>query len=162
MAALACALQLALSGTSPANLAVPAMAGIHALIGVGEGLLTVGALSFIYAVRRDWVGITPTAQTGWGGVLVGLLLALALTVAAPLASTHPDGLEWVAEQNGFLGQGQAPFYTLIPDYALPGIGNQGLATILAGGIGVLFILGAALSVAFFRSRRDRAEGSIRG
>ncbi len=37
VAALACALQLALSGTSPANIAVPAMGSIHALIGLGEG-----------------------------------------------------------------------------------------------------------------------------
>jgi cobalt/nickel transport system permease protein len=37
IAALAVALQLALSDTSPANLAIPAMAAIHALIGVGEG-----------------------------------------------------------------------------------------------------------------------------
>jgi cobalt/nickel transport system permease protein len=36
IAALAVALQLALSGTSPANIAVPAMAGIHALIGIGR------------------------------------------------------------------------------------------------------------------------------
>jgi cobalt/nickel transport system permease protein len=49
IAALAAALELALSGTSPANIAVLAMGGIHALIGIGEGLITVGALAFIYA-----------------------------------------------------------------------------------------------------------------
>jgi cobalt/nickel transport system permease protein len=37
-AALAAALELAFSGTSPANIAVPAMGGIHALIGIGEAL----------------------------------------------------------------------------------------------------------------------------
>ena len=37
IAALAAALELAISGTSPANIAVPAMGGIHALIGIGEG-----------------------------------------------------------------------------------------------------------------------------
>ncbi len=44
VAALACALELALSGTSPANIAVPAMGGIHMLIGIGEALITLGAL----------------------------------------------------------------------------------------------------------------------
>ncbi len=34
-AALAAGLQLALSGTSPASVAIPAMAGVHALIGAG-------------------------------------------------------------------------------------------------------------------------------
>lgn len=37
VASLGVALMLAVSGTSPANIAVPAMAGIHALIGIGEG-----------------------------------------------------------------------------------------------------------------------------
>ncbi len=47
VAALACGLELALSGTSPASIAVPAMGGIHALIGIGEGLITLGAVSFL-------------------------------------------------------------------------------------------------------------------
>ena len=103
IASLAAALQLALSGTSPANIAVPAMAGIHALIGIGEGLITVGALAFVYASRPDLIkkGAAGVAQ----GKLVwiaGLLIALFLAVASPLASSHPDGLEWVAEQKGFL------------------------------------------------------------
>ena len=38
IAALAVALELAVSGTSPPDLAVPAMAHIHAIIGIGEGL----------------------------------------------------------------------------------------------------------------------------
>ncbi len=153
-AALACALQLAFSGTSPANIAVPAMAGIHALIGIGEGLITVGALSLIYAVRRDLVQETGTVQPiGRSVVVAGLLLALGLTIAAPLASTHPDGLEWVAEQHGFLETMQVSFYSLIPDYALPGIENQKLATILAGGIGVLIVFFAVAGGAYLRRLR---------
>src|SRR5512137_2018147 len=46
VASLACALELSLSGTSPANIAVLAMGGIHMLIGLGEGLITTGALGF--------------------------------------------------------------------------------------------------------------------
>ena len=38
IAALAAALELAFSATSPANLAVPAMALVHSVIGIGEGL----------------------------------------------------------------------------------------------------------------------------
>ena len=40
-AALATTFQLTASGTSPLAVALPAMVGVHALIGVGEGLITV-------------------------------------------------------------------------------------------------------------------------
>jgi cobalt/nickel transport system permease protein len=155
IAALAAALQLALSGTSPANIAVPAMAGIHALIGIGEGLITLGALAFIYASRPD---LLKKAETGvQQGKLVwvaGLVIALILAVASPLASAHPDGLEWVAEQKGFLDAAQGSAYEIIPDYVFPGITNESLATILAGVFGVLIVFGVALAVAYSRRKRQ--------
>jgi cobalt/nickel transport system permease protein len=158
VAALTCGLQLALSGSSPANLAVPAMGGIHALIGIGEGLITAGALAFILAARRDL--LQPAAAPVGGHRVVwvgGLLIAVLLAVLSPLASAHPDGLEWVAEQRGFLDLAQAPFYEIIPDYALPGIGNEALATILAGVIGVGLVLVATLAVAYTRRRARSGE-----
>lgn len=158
VASLAVALQLALSGTSPANVAVPTMGGIHALIGLGEGLITVGALAFLYATRRDLVtageGQVKAGAAVWAA---GLLVALALAVASPLASAHPDGLEWVAEQEGFLDAAQGPAYNLIPDYVFPGISNEALATIAAGVIGTLIVFGVALLVAY--SRRSRKPAS---
>ena len=45
--AVVAALELAVSGTSPLNVALPAMVSVHALIGIGEGLITAAALSFI-------------------------------------------------------------------------------------------------------------------
>jgi cobalt/nickel transport system permease protein len=159
IAALSVALQLALSGTSPANLAIPAMAGIHALIGIGEGLITVGALAFLAAARPDLVSEGNSTKGSsailWVG---GLLLALMLAIASPLASAHPDGLEWVAEQQGFLGAAQGPLYEAIPDYVLPGVSNEALATILAGVLGVLIVLGVTLAVAYTRRNRQ-ASGS---
>jgi len=53
LAASACALELAISGTVPLLVALPAMAGVHALIGIGEGLITAMAISFIAQVRPD-------------------------------------------------------------------------------------------------------------
>jgi cobalt/nickel transport system permease protein len=154
VASLCVALQLALSGTSPANLAIPAMAGIHALIGVGEGLITIGALAFINATRPDLLSAKEPAKGSTALVwIAGLLIALALAIISPLASAYPDGLEWVAEQQGFLSTAQGPQYNIIPDYVLPGISNEALATILAGVIGVLIVFGVALAVAY--TRRDR-------
>jgi cobalt/nickel transport system permease protein len=156
IAALAVALQLALSGTSPANLAVPAMAAIHGLIGLGEGLITLGALAFLSATRPDLIEAgekpQPAGRLVW---LTGLVIALALAVLSPLASANPDGLEWVAEQKGFLDTTQEPLYNLVPDYVFPGISNEAVATILAGIFGTLIVFGTALGVAYLR-RREKA------
>ena len=45
LAAVVTAFMLALSGTSSLGVVLAAMAGVHMLIGVGEGLITVGALA---------------------------------------------------------------------------------------------------------------------
>lgn len=154
IASLAAALQLALSGTSPANIAIPAMGGIHALIGIGEGLITLGALAFIYATRRDLLtAVQVQKRSDWAVWIGGLLIAIALAVISPLASAHPDGLEWVAEQKGFLGLAQDPLYHVIPDYVFPGISNEATATIIAGIIGALLVFGVALGVAYARRTR---------
>jgi cobalt/nickel transport system permease protein len=152
----AVALQLALSGTSPANIAIPAMVGIHMLIGIGEGLITLGALAMMVASRPDLVQAGDTAVTGGKPLWVaGLLLVLVLVIASPLASTNPDGLEWVAEQQGFLDAAQDASYQIIPDYVFPGISNQAVATILAGVLGSLIVFGVALAVAYSRRKRGQ-------
>jgi len=53
MASIACAFELAIAGTVPLGVALPAMAGIHALIGIGEGVITAAVLSLIMATRVD-------------------------------------------------------------------------------------------------------------
>ncbi len=160
VAALACALQLAVSGVSPANVAIPAMAGIHALIGVGEGLITAGALVFLKAARRDLVEAPPAQFVGGRAVWIGgLVIAVALAIISPLASAHPDGLEWVAAERGFLDLAREPLYEIIPDYVLPGISNERLATILAGVIGALIVFAATAGVAYARSDRVRRSGT---
>ncbi len=157
IASLAAALQLALSGTSPANIAVPAMAGIHALIGLGEALITVGALAFLYAARRDLLQAGTSAPVGGKLVwVIGLGLALFLAILSPLASSNPDGLEWVAEQEGFLEVAQGPLYEIIPDYVMPGISNEALATILAGIVGTLMVFGVVFGLAYLRKSQKSA------
>lgn len=156
IASLAAALQLALSGTTPANLAVPAMAGIHALIGIGEGLITLGALAFLYATRRDLLRIGEPQPRGNAAVWIGgAVIFLALAVLSPLASASPDGLESVAEGLGFIQKAQNPSFTIIPDYVLPGVNHEALATILAGIVGSLVVLAAALLIARFRRARAK-------
>ncbi len=62
MGASAAAAELAISGTSPLAIALPAMAGIHAIIGVGEAVITTAALSLILKTRPDL--ITCLSQAG--------------------------------------------------------------------------------------------------
>lgn len=52
-AAVATALQLAVSGTSAIEVALPALVGVHAVIGLGEGAITLGALALVRAARPD-------------------------------------------------------------------------------------------------------------
>jgi cobalt/nickel transport system permease protein len=151
MAGLTCALELALSGTSPANVAAPAMGGIHALIGVGEGLITLGALAFLWATRRDLFKAEATQAVGGKAVWIGgLVIAGVLAIASPLASSHPDGLEWVAAQKGFIETARAPLFNIVPGYVMPGVPNEALATILAGIVGTLLVFGVAFGVARLR------------
>ena len=157
VASLACALELAISGTSPANISVPAMGGIHMIIGIGEGLITLGALAFLYAARRDLFRVGEAAPKGSAAVWTfGLGIAILLAVLSPLASAHPDGLEWVAEQKGFLEAARGPLYIVIPDYVFPGISNTALATIVAGIIGTLMVFGVALGAAYLRRKYARS------
>lgn len=53
LASIACAIELAVSGVSSMTVVLPAMAGIHSLIGIGEGLITVAALGLVLAARAD-------------------------------------------------------------------------------------------------------------
>jgi cobalt/nickel transport system permease protein len=51
--ALAMTVELIVSGTSPAEVVLPAMMGVHAVIGIGEALITAATLAFIGSTRRD-------------------------------------------------------------------------------------------------------------
>ncbi len=53
VASILCAVQLALSGTVPFRLAISAMAFWHLLIGIGEALITLVTVSFIWRTRPD-------------------------------------------------------------------------------------------------------------
>lgn len=73
---------------------------------------------------------------------IWLLLVIAVivgTLLSPFASSWPDGLERVAENLGFIQKGEAvPVLSApVPDYAIPGIDNEILATAFAGFLGTL-------------------------
>lgn len=143
--ALATALEIAASGTSDFEIAVPAMLGIHALIGIGEALITVAAINFVKQARPDVVQ-NAAAATRPGLIAAGLVLALIVVVFSPLASSHPDGLERVAEDHDFLDAAEGPIYEILPDYTIPVIDNEAMTTIVAGAVGVLIVAGVGYGV----------------
>src|SRR3954454_2326330 len=54
--ATASSVELAVSGTVPLGTVLPAMLGVHALIGVGEAVVTAAAVSAVLATRPDLIG----------------------------------------------------------------------------------------------------------
>jgi hypothetical protein len=85
--------------------------------------------------------------------VVGLAVAaLIVIVLAPLASPDPDGLERVAEDQGFLASARDALYSIIPDYTVPGVDGN-LSTILAGLIGVGVVFGLMVLVGRLLVRR---------
>jgi cobalt/nickel transport system permease protein len=160
IASLATAIELSASGTSPLALATAAMASVHALIGVGEGIITAAAVSLLLATRPDMLNAGSTAPGGKTAtfVLVGLAVALLVAAFSPLASPSPDGLEAVAERQGFLSLGQGAPYQILPDYIVPFISHPALTTMAAVLLGTLIVFGSAVIVGRLATRRQAASG----
>ncbi|WP_017314561.1 energy-coupling factor ABC transporter permease [Mastigocladopsis repens] len=146
VAAVACAIELALSGTAPPLLVLPAMAGVHILIGVGEGLITGGVLAYLATARPDLLPGNQEQFKGWVVPVVSIfLIAGVLSLAA---SASPDGLERVAENLGFIKLAenvrvQVP--TPLADYGIEGLGLIG--TSIAGIVGSIVCFGVAFGIA---------------
>lgn len=143
--AVATSVELAVSGSSPLGVALPAMAGVHALIGLGEGIISSGAVGFLQASRPEILrdGEMAPGQRGAAGVVIGIIIAFVVAMLSPLASSFPDGLEFVAERHGFLGLGHPAPYSILPDYTLRIIRDPALTTLAAVGIGTLLVFGVA-------------------
>ena len=138
--ALLTSIELWLSGTSDLQVVIPAMLGVHALIGLGEALITVSALAFIMQTRPDLLGDgSESAKGSFGWAYVGGVIVLFVVLLSPLASADPDGLERVATDMGFIHTGQAAPYQIIPDYTIPFLGQTAISTIVAGVVGVIVV-----------------------
>ncbi|MCX7754772.1 MAG: PDGLE domain-containing protein [Anaerolineales bacterium] len=154
-AALLTALQLWLSGTSRLEIVLPAMLGVHLLIGIGEALITVAALAFLMQTRPDLLeaeNVAAKGGTGW--VIAGILVSLVAVLLSPLASADPDGLERVAEDLGFLDTGLDAPYQILPDYTIPFLGETALSTIIAGLVGAFVVLGLMILVGGLLKKRS--------
>ncbi|ARV62141.1 cobalt transporter [Nostocales cyanobacterium HT-58-2] len=146
VAAITCAIELALSGTAPVNIVLPAMSGVHILIGIGEGLITGGVLTYLMTARPDLLPGNQQEFKGWVVPVVSILLIAG--VLSLLASAWPDGLERVAENLGFINlaeQVRVSVPTPFADYTING--NEGIGTSIAGIIGSIVCFGVAFGIA---------------
>ena len=151
-------LQLGLSGTTDIRIALPAMLGTHALIGVGEALISVAAISFIAVSAPDIFAKSapPSHVSAARRIAFGLALAAVVAGAASLfTSASPDGLQKIAHDLGFAHQGQAASGGLFSGYTIFGLSGA-LSTALAGIIGVLIVLLLLVALSKIASRRKGA------
>jgi len=154
IASLFCAGELAWSGTAAWNIVFPAMAGIHAVIGVVEGLITMLVLAAIAKTRPELLTDTSIIQLNRkenkpaliysAVIIIGMLL-----LVAPFASQLPDGLDRVAQSLGFETKKieNMGFSTPLKDYRFYGIESPVLSTIAAGitGAGIVFAISFLLA-----------------
>jgi cobalt/nickel transport system permease protein len=155
------------------------MLGWHVLIGIGEAVITALTVSAVVAVRPDLVyaahGLRPAlklrdadgilvdvpagretvaTRDSRGLVVGGGIAALALAgVVSFYASASPDGLEYVAGENGFLETARDHVFG---DFALAGYGEVGGIPVgVAGVLGVVLTVGIGWLVFRGVSRRSQ-------
>ncbi|MFI7705686.1 energy-coupling factor ABC transporter permease [Nonomuraea sp. NPDC049480] len=172
-----------IGGTAPIDVGAvaAAMGGVHVLIGIGEGVITAMTVGAVLAVRPDLVygarglakplvlrgaeGSTttvgepepvPARGVGWMFLVGGGLLTLVLAGAVSFfASSDPDGLEAVAENEGFLDRATGHGFGgwALADYGEVG----GIPVGVAGIIGVGLVLLIAGTVAYAARSRNKVK-----
>jgi cobalt/nickel transport system permease protein len=151
VASISCAGQLAWSGTVAWPAAFAAMASVHMLIGIGEGLISALVFIAIQRVRPDLASEMNAASQPRPlkeFVRYGLLAALGLAVfVAPFACGWPDGLDAAAAKLGFDRKALQPVVSApAPDYRVPGFHWPAGSTAVAGAAGALVVFGLALAL----------------
>jgi cobalt/nickel transport system permease protein len=117
LASIAVSVQLAVSGAATLQRVLPAMLGVHMLIGIGEAFITAAALAFVLKTRPELIyGLSSSRDVAGGsftrvGLAACLIACLTIGLAAapvPAFWSAPDGLEFVGQQQGFLPSGSEP------------------------------------------------------
>lgn len=160
-AAVSCAGQLAWSGTVNWRAGLPAMAGTHMIIGLGEGLISALVFLAIQKTRPEMIVDDAQPRRARELIVFGLLATLGIAVfVAPFACPWPDGLESVATKLGFERQVVSSASAPLTDYQVPGIHWAIGATALAGVIGSLVVFALAVGLGWLLvPNKNNVKGS---
>lgn len=141
----------------------------HALIGLGEALITGSIAGFVLTRRADLIpASTPMTivQSAGGFTVSGLVFALAVaSILAPFKSEWPDGLDAISQQIGFseLEKERPPL--VFSDYELPvptATWWPGLSVSAAGVLGTLVVFAGALAIASLARRQVKTIATADG
>lgn len=155
------------AGIDPRGI-ITLMVFYHAVIGVGEGLITGIIVSFVLARRPDLI-LRPEATGSLASAgrftAAGLVAALAVAaLLAPFKSDLPDGLDAVSQRMSFDALEIERPALLLDDYAIPAPEVAfwpGLPVSLAGILGTLVVFGLCV-VLVAVTRRKSLTAQITG
>jgi cobalt/nickel transport system permease protein len=158
----------------PFDTVFQAMVGVHALIGIGEAVITALAVGAVLVARPDLVhGATDLDRSQLAHhkpiktrvfVIAVILVALFLAgVVSQFAADSPDGLERVATDTGIAENATEHGLagSLFADYATTGIDNESLSLAIAGIAGTLITLAVGAGVFYAIRERHKQPGSDR-
>jgi len=157
--ALSCAGQLSLSGAARLSVVLPAMLGVHALIGVGEAVISSLIVASVLRFRPELLEINPLSpraeRSRASAVYAGLGLSIAIAaLLAPIADAAPDGFSRVTQALGLHSSASSSFAPF--SHGIPGIVSGVLATVLAGCVGTLLLFGLCWLLALALVPRARS------
>ncbi len=130
------------------KITVPVMGFWHAVLGVIEGVITAGVVSYVSTTRPDLLEKrAPAGKLALAVVAVMIILSPLFAYVAELVG-YAEPLENAAE---IIGLHEHPIYEgILPDYTVPGL-DPYTGTLIAGAVGTLIVL--ALGYAMTRNAR---------
>lgn len=160
------------SGAVSTSAVMWSMLGVHALIGIGEAVITTLTVGAVLASRPDLVhgaggcdfidgsrsGRRPLMAFVATSAVVIVLLAAA---ASPFASSSPDGLEKVAADTGISHVATKPYNSDGPlaGYSVAGIDDQKVGTSISAMVGTGITVSVGLGVFALVRRRKSARAA---
>ncbi len=173
LAAMAFSLQWLFGASAPVpfDTVFGAMVGVHLLIGIGEAVISALAISAVLASRPDLIhGARDLDRAqladrqkvsgrtfGIGALATSIVVAV---VVSQFASGSPDGLERVAEDEGFIDAASDHTFSggFFADYATSGVGNETLSLAIAGISGTILTL--AIGFGLFKAMGGTSKPSV--
>ncbi|QDU81156.1 Fused nickel transport protein NikMN [Polystyrenella longa] len=142
------------------------MLSLHAVIGIGEAVITLLVLKAVFQQRPDLLTpqelAPPSAGVPRRFVTTTLASALAVTfLLAPWASASPDGLESAVDQHGLAAREIGTLFGILSEYEIPWVSSHwpAVSVGLAGALGVASVLLLALMLGRLTRNRPALAGA---